>query len=365
MKREGLVNFAAGPAALPQSVLIRARDELLDWRGTGMSVMELPFTSAEYRGIAAEAARDVRDLLALAPGYHVLFLQGGAYGHFALLAMNLLGRRAEADYVQTGHWSCRAITEAARYGRIEIVASGEADGYRHIPPQEEWCLNSGAAYCHVTSNETANGLQFHWTPDTGRVPLVADVTSDFLTRPMDVSRYGLLYASAQKNVGIAGLTIVIIHEDLLDQAMELTPAVFNYGLQARGASTVNTPPTYALYIAGLVFSWLKGQGGLVAIEEANRRKSTHLYDTVDADDFYHCPIEPADRSLVNVCFRLPSPELEAAFLAQAAERGLVNLAGHGATGGIRASLYNCLPQTGVDALVGFMHEFSASRRDSR
>lgn len=332
---------------------------MLDWHGCDMSVMEMPFSSDEYREIAASASGDLRKLLDLSDNYHILFLQGGAYAHFAFLAMNLMGDIAVADYVLTGHWSGRAIYEARRYGQVNIAASAESAGFNHIPPFAEWRLDPAAAYCHITTNETANGVQFHRAPDTGKVPLVADMTSDFLSRPLDVSRFRLVYASAQKNVGPAGLTIVIIGDNLLDQAMAITPAVFNYGLQARSNSRINTPPTYSVYIAGLVFSWLLDMGGLAAVERRNRQKAGRLYAMIDADSFYHCPVAPADRSLMNVCFHLPDTSLETEFLKEAEKCGLINLKGHGVTGGIRASLYNAMPPEGVDALIGFMQDFSA------
>lgn len=338
---------------------------MLDWHGCGMSVMELPFSSGEYREIAGSAASNLRKLLNLTDRYHILFLQGGAYAHFAMLAMNLMGANPIADYVQTGHWSTRAINEGRRYGRINIAASAEPAGFNHIPPFTEWRLNPAAAYCHITTNETANGLQFHWLPDTSEVPLVADMTSDFLTRQLEISRFGMVYASAQKNVGPAGLTIVIIRDSLLDQCLDITPAVFNYGLQARSNSRINTPPTYSVYIAGLIFSWLLDKGGLAAVEQRNRQKAGRLYAAINADGFYRCPVIPADRSLVNVCFRLPDAALERDFLDEAETCGLVNLEGHGVTGGIRASLYNAMSLEGVDALIGFMQDFSARHSGSR
>jgi phosphoserine aminotransferase len=360
-----MFNFASGPAMLPKEVLRRAQSEMLDWHGTGLSVMEMPFTAEEFQTIANRARDGLRALLDLPENYRILFMQGGAYGHFALLAMNLLGKNAQADYVQTGHWSSRAIHEARRYGRVKIAASAEPVGYRCIPPFAEWRLDPAAAYCHITTNETANGVQFHWLPDIGDMPLVADVTSDFLSRPLDIGRFGMIYASAQKNVGPAGLTIVIIRESLLDQAMAITPAVFNYGLQVRGSSRINTPPTYSVYIAGLIFSWLLDRGGLATVGRQNRQKAQRLYGAIDEDGLYCCPVEPADRSLVNVCFHLADESLEAAFLCEADRHGLINLKGHGAAGGIRASLYNAMPVEGVDALIGFMQSFSVRHSRSR
>lgn len=348
---------------LPREVLIEARSALLDWEGTGMSVLELPFTSPEFRALEDHARGDLRALLSLPDDYNVLFLQGGAYAHFALVPMNLMGRTGTADYVRTGHWSNRAINEAARYGRVNVAASGEREGYTRIPAPESWSLDPGAAYCHITTNETAEGLQFHWIPDTGKVPLVADLTSDFLARDLHISRFALVYASAQKNVAPAGLTIVIIRNDLLDRAMTITPTVFNYGLQARNGSRINTPPTWSIYIAGLVFAWLRKNGGLAAVEAANREKSATLYAAIAREKFYSCPVAEPDRSLVNVRFHLADRALESRFLREARERRLVNLDGHSVTGGIRASLYNAMPLAGVEALVEFMGDFA--RRHSR
>lgn len=350
-------NFAAGPAALPREVLARARDEMLDWRGTGLSVMELAFGGPEHREIHAAAVRNLVDLLAIPPAYRVLFLQGGAYGHFAFLAMNLLRGKDSADYVETGHWSRRAIAEGRRYCRADVAASGEAEGFTGVPGQDRWRLNADAAYCHITTNETADGVQFHWTPDTGAVPLVADMTSDFLSRPVDVGRFGMIYASAQKNVGPAGLTIVILREDLLGGALPETPRVFDYTAQAAEDSMVNTPPIYCVYIAGLVFRWLKDQGGLAAIESLNRRKSGKLYAAIDDSGFYRSPATRESRSTMNVCFRLFDENLERRFLAEADKCGMRNLKGHPARGGLRASLFNAVPEAGVDALIEFMREF--------
>ncbi len=357
-----MYNFASGPAMLPKAVLKKAQSEMLNWNATGISVMEMPFTSDEFQSIVAQTHLDLRRLLDLPDNYHILFMQGGAYGHFSLLAMNLLGRNNKADYVQTGHWSTRAIKEARRYGDINIVASSEVSGYDHIPGQSKWNLDNRAAYCHYTSNETANGLQFHRIPATGDVPLVADATSDFLTRKINISDYGLLYASAQKNIGIAGLTIVIIRDDLLDQARDITPAVFNYGEQAKNNSRINTLPTYSTYISGLVFQWLLNLGGLEKVEILNKQKADVLYATIDASDQYKCMVQKRNRSNVNICFNLRDSSKEPIFLIEAANRGLVNLKGHGANGGIRASLYNAMPQSGVDALIDFMLDFSRKNR---
>jgi phosphoserine aminotransferase len=352
-----MYNFSAGPAQLPPEVLNTAKDELLDWHGSGMSVMEMPFTSDEFNAITTTACQDLKSLINLPKNYHPLFLQGGAYAHFSLLAMNLLGKNRNADYIQTGHWSTRAINEAKRYGNINIAASSEQTGFDRIPLYEQWKLEPNAAYCHITTNETANGVQFHEIPDLD-VPLVADVTSDFLTRQMDISKFGLIYASAQKNIGPSGLTIVIIRDDLLDQAMNIVPAVFNYGKQAQ--TRINTPSTYSVYMAGLMFSWLLEHGGIEKVEQQNRIKAKRLYDVIDSDDFYLCTVKPADRSLANICFELTNSDLADDFLNEAKENGLLNLKGHGIRGGIRASNYNAMPLEGMDALINFMQAFSAS-----
>ena len=353
-----MFNFSAGPAQLPQTVLIEAQQNLLNWQGCGISVMEMPFSSDEYNYISDKAKSDLSKLIDLPDNYHILFLQGGAYAHFALVAMNLMGHHASADYVQTGHWSTRAINEARRYGHINIVASSELSGFKNIPRYQQWQRDPDAAYCHITTNETADGVQFHTIPDLESVPLVADVTSDFLTRPLDISQFGLIYASAQKNIGPTGLTIVIIRDDLLDQAMEIVPAAFNYGRQTQ--SRVNTPPTYSVYIAGLMFSWLLKQGGIQEIAQQNRTKASSLYDVIEKDDFYHCAIDIVDRSTVNVCFDLKETTMTEDFITEAAHNGLINLRGHGIRGGIRASLYNAMPIAGVDALIAFMRDYSAN-----
>jgi phosphoserine aminotransferase len=354
-----MYNFASGPAMLPKEVLQQAQSEMLDWNGTGMSVMEMPFTSDEFQSIATQAHTDLRLLLDLPDNYHILFMQGGAYGHFSLLAMNLLGKNKQADYIQTGHWSSRAINEARRYGDINIVASSEESGFDHIPEQSKWNLSNKAAYCHLTSNETADGVQFHWLPEIDGIPLIADVTSDFLTRKIDVSEYGMLYASAQKNVGVAGLTIVIIRDDLLDQSMKITPTVFNYGEQAKNNSRVNTLPTYSIYISGLIFRWISDLGGLDKVQALNKEKAEALYTAIDNNGQYYCAVNKTDRSTVNICFNLKNQSIESTFLEEASSLGLINLKGHGARGGIRASLYNAMPKSGVDALINFMQDFSS------
>ncbi len=349
-------NFAAGPTMMPHQVLARARDELLNWHGTGMSVWELPFTGAPFRHLAAVARQRLRELLDVPENYRILFMHGGASAQFSLVPLNL-ARDAPVDYVETGHWARKAIREGRRYAHVNVVASNAGQGFTCMPAPETWQLTKGAAYCHVTTNETANGLQFHHTLDAGSTPLVADATSDFLARPLDVGKFGLVYAGAQKNIGPAGLTIVIVHRDLLGAARAETPTVLNYQVQADSDCMVNTPLTYAIYLAGLVFAWLAEQGGVTAMATINRRKSARLYAAIDSTAFYQCPNAPADRSHMNVCFGLADQQLEGRFLAEAETEGLCNLKGHTAVGGIRASLYNAMPEAGVKALMDFMVEF--------
>jgi phosphoserine aminotransferase len=344
---------------LPPEVLAQARAELDDWRGTGMSPLELPFTGREFKEIAGAARADLRTLLALPDGYRVLFLQGGALAHFALVPMNLLGRRRQADYVETGYWSQRAMREAARYCSVRVTASTAPTGFDRLPAPGEIRPSPDSAYCHITTNETANGVEYHWTPETAGVPLVADMTSNFLAAPVDVARYGLMYASAQKNVGPAGLTIVIVREDLLGAAAPETPVAFDYAAQADADSMINTPTTWAIYLAGLVFRWLIERGGLPAMAHAADRKSAILYAGIDGSDgFYRCPIVARDRSRTTVCFTLGEPGLTKPFLEEAERHGLRYLAGHPAAGGVRAALFNAMPEAGVQALVAFMGDFA-------
>src|SRR5688572_27132513 len=283
-------NFSPGPATLPEPVLRKAAEEMLDWHGSGMSVMEMSHRGKEFISIHAEAEATLRELLKIPANYKVLFMQGGAIGENAIVPMNLIGRTGRADYVLTGDWSKKSQKEAKTYGTVSVAASGEAGTFTSIPKQSEWKLDPGAAYVHICSNETIGGVQFHWTPDTGSVPLVADMSSDILSRPLDVSRYGLIYAGAQKNIGPAGLTIVIVREDLIGQALPITPSAMDFKQQADNDSMLNTPPTYAIYIAGLVFEWLKAEGGLTAMEAHNRTKAALLYDYLDSTAFYASPI---------------------------------------------------------------------------
>ncbi len=350
-------NFSAGPAVLPVEVLEQAREEMLDWNGSGMSVMEMSHRGKEFVSIAEQAEADLRELLAIPAGYKVLFLQGGATSQFAMVPMNLLRGKSSADYINTGAWSKKAIKEAGAYCQVNVAASSEASNFTTAPRQDELKLGADAAYVHYTPNETIGGVEFPYVPETGDVPLVADFSSTILSRPFDVSRYGIIYAGAQKNIGPAGLTVVIVREDLMGETVKGTPSMFDYKNHADNGSMSNTPPTYAWYLAGLVFQWLKRNGGLTAMGERNRRKAEKLYSVIDASDFYANPVDPACRSLMNVPFTLANPDLDAEFLSKAKGEGLVSLKGHRSVGGMRASIYNAMPEEGVDKLIEFMAEF--------
>jgi phosphoserine aminotransferase len=350
-------NFSAGPAVLPRPVLERAAAEMLDWHGSGMSVMEMSHRGKEFMSIAAKAEGDLRALLSIPADYAVLFLQGGAIAENALIPMNLLGDRKSADYVNTGEWSKKSIKEAKKYCQVNVAASAEDQNFTYVPARETWKLSADAAYVHICSNETIGGVEYHWTPDTGSVPLVADASSTILSRPLDVRRYGVIYAGAQKNAGPAGVTIVIVRRDLLDRALPITPSAFHWKEQAENESMLNTPPTYSIYIAGLVFEWLLEQGGLAAIEKRNIAKANLLYDYLDTTQFYRNPVRQEDRSRMNVPFKLRDDALDAPFLKGAEARGLLQLKGHRSVGGMRASIYNAMPAEGVQALVDYMKEF--------
>ena len=353
-------NFSAGPAVLPQQVLEKARDEMLDWHGSGMSVMEMSHRGKEFIAIHAQAEAGLRELLAIPRNYKVLFLQGGAIAENAIVPMNLLRGRSVADYVNTGEWSKKSIKEAKKYCNVNVAATSGDRNFCYVPPRETWRLSKDAAYVHICSNETIGGVEYHWVPDTGEIPLVADMSSDILSRPVDVSRYGLIYAGAQKNIGPAGLTIVIVREDLIGQALPVTPSAFDYKQQADSDSMFNTPPTYAVYIAGLVFDWLKQQGGLTEIEKRNIAKAGLLYDYLDQSGFFVSPVEKRDRSRMNVPFKLRDESLDETFLKGAQQRGMLQLKGHRSVGGMRASIYNAMPMEGVKALVGYLQEFEKS-----
>jgi phosphoserine aminotransferase len=353
-------NFAAGPAMLPTEVLEQAREELLDWHGGGMSIMEISHRSKAFVGVAQQAEQDLRELLGIPSNYRVLFLQGGATGQFSAIPLNLAGPDATVDYVNTGAWSKKAIGEAKRYcATVNVVADGKDSEYFAIPAAQTWKRSANAAYLHYTPNETISGLEFHWVPESGGVPLVADMSSTILSRPVDVSKFGLIYAGAQKNIGPSGLTVVIVREDLVGKARPGTPTVFDYKAMGDEGSMLNTPPTFGWYLAGLVFQWLKKQGGLQAMGERNRAKAERLYGYIDSSGWYVNPISKDARSWMNVPFRLPNAELEKPFAAEAAKAGLTNLEGHRSVGGMRASLYNAMTLAGVDALVAFMKDFAA------
>ncbi len=349
-------NFCAGPAALPEVVLEQARDELLDWQGAGLSVMEMSHRSPEIVGIYERAEQDLRELLAVPDNYKVLFLQGGASTQFGAVPLNLTQGEAVADYVNTGQWSKKAIAEGKRYLDVNVAASAEDTNFSTIPARESWQLSEGAAYLHYTPNETIGGVEFFWTPEAD-APLVVDMSSTILSRPINVADYGVIYAGAQKNIGPAGLTLVIVRDDLLGRAHPLCPAMLNWQVAADAESMYNTPPTYALYLAGLVFQWLKAQGGLAAMETLNRRKAEKLYGFIDDSAFYANPVELPSRSLMNVPFTLANADLDKAFVAESEAAGLLNLKGHRSVGGMRASIYNAVPETAVDALISFMRDF--------
>ena len=354
-------NFCAGPATLPEAVLKQAQSEMLDWRGTGMSVMEMSHRSDEFVAIAEAAEKDLRELAGISDDYAVLFMQGGASSQFSTIPLNLLGDKTSADYVNTGIWSKKAIAEAKRYGNVNVVASSEDSGFTTIPDQSAWNTSADAAYLHYTPNETIGGLECDFIPDSGNVPLVADMSSTMLSRPLDISKFGLIYAGAQKNIGPSGLVVVIIRKDLLGKARKETPTMMNYQVISDNGSMYNTPATYSWYLSGLVFKWLKEQGGVQAMGEMNARKAKKLYGFIDANDFYANPIEPRFRSWMNVPFTLADDALNAEFLKGAEARHLLNLQGHRSVGGMRASIYNAMPEEGVDALIDYMAEFAKER----
>jgi len=355
---ERIYNFSAGPAVLPREVLEQAREELVNWRGCGMSVMEMSHRGKEYMGIQSQAEADLRELMNIPANYKVLFLQGGASSQFAMVPMNLLRGKTRADYLNTGEWSKKAIKEAKKYCTVNVVASSEDRNFSYAPTQDRWQLDPDAAYVHYTPNETIGGVEIFWTPDTGEVPLVADMSSTILSRPIDVSKYGVIYAGAQKNIGPAGVTVVIVREDLIGQTLPGTPTMFDYKVHADNESMYNTPPTFAIYMAGLVFKWLKDKGGLAEMERINIAKAKRLYDYLDSTDFYHSPVAPENRSRMNVPFTLKDPALDEGFLKGAKAHGLLQLKGHRSVGGMRASIYNAMPIEGVEALVDYMKEFA-------
>lgn len=353
-------NFSPGPAMLPKAVMEKAQHELLNWDETGMSVMEVSHRGELFKKVAEQAEQDLRELMHIPDNYRVLFLQGGATSQFAMVPMNLLGKNNKADYVNSGNWAKKAIKEAEQYGDIHVAATINYDGVANIPDVSSWQLRDDAAYVHYTPNETVNGLEFHDVPDVGDVPLVADMSSTILSRPIDVSRFGLIYAGTQKNLGFAGLTIVIIREDLLQEPLSGTPSMFNYQKQAEQGSLLNTAPTFNWYVTGLVLQWIKQQGGLEEMGEHNHRKAQKLYDFIDGSEYYSNQVDPACRSWMNAVFLLKDESHNAEFLKQAADAGLLHLKGHRAVGGMRASIYNAMPESGVDALIDFMRGFEQS-----
>lgn len=351
-------NFCAGPAALPEAVLQQAQAELLDYQGKGLSVMEMSHRSADYVAIAEQAEQDLRDLMNIPSNYKVLFLQGGASQQFSMIPLNLLRGKTTADYVNTGMWSDKAIKEAKKFCQVNVVASDEANNFRAVPAFESWQVNPQAAYLHYTPNETIHGVQFDFVPESN-VPLVADYSSIILAEPIDVSKFGLIYAGAQKNIGPAGLVVVIVREDLLGNVVKGTPTMLDYKIHADNGSMYNTPSTYAWYLSGLVFKWLKAQGGLSNMAQINHRKAAKLYAAIDnSGGFYSNPVAIANRSMMNVPFVLADASLDKAFLKEAEANHLLNLAGHRSVGGMRASIYNAVPEEGVDALISFMADFA-------
>ena len=354
-----IYNFSAGPAVLPKEVLQQAQAELLDWRGSGMSVMEMSHRGKEFMGIHAQAVADLRELMGIPANYKVLFLQGGGHLQFSMIPLNLLRGKASADYVNTGEWSKKAIGEAQKFGRVNVAASNADKNFTYVPAFDTWQRDPNAAYLHYCPNETIGGVEFNWIPDTGDVPLVADMSSNILSRSCDVSKFGLIYAGAQKNIGPAGLAVVIVRDDLLGQTQAGTPTMLDYKIHADADSMYNTPPTYGIYIAGLVFQWLKKNGGVAAMEQTNIAKAKLLYAAIDASNgFYNCPVAKSDRSRMNVPFTLKDTSLDGDFLKQAEARGLLQLKGHRSVGGMRASIYNAMPLAGVQALVDFMNDFA-------
>lgn len=350
-------NFSAGPATLPLEVLDQIKVELYDWHGVGASVMEISHRGEAFLELVAESERDFRELLSIPDNYHVLFVQGGGRGQFSMVPMNLLRGKTTADYVNTGVWSGMAAKEASKYCHVNQVASSENSSFMTIPNLSNWALNSEAAYVHIVDNETVNGVEFPYVPETGNVPLVSDMSSNILSKPIDVSRYGLIYAGVQKNIGPAGLAVVIVRKDLVGQAMPMTPCLYDYQNHVDQKSLYNTPPTFSWYVCSLVFKWLKKQGGVGTMGEINARKAAKLYDYIDQSNFYTNNIDKPYRSRMNVVFRIRDESLYPAFLSQANSAGLLFLKGHKLVGGLRASIYNAMPEAGVDALLNFMEDF--------
>lgn len=349
-------NFCAGPAALPEAVLEQAQGDLLDYQGKGLSVMEMSHRSEEIVAIYNQAEQDLRDLMNIPANYKVLFLQGGASSQFSMVPMNLLRGKTTADYINTGMWAKKAIAEAKKFCDVNVVASSEDANFTYAPQQQDLALNSDAAFLHYTPNETIGGVAFPYIPEAA-APLVADMSSSILSQPVDVERFGVIYAGAQKNIGPAGITVVIAREDLLGEVIPGTPTMFDYKVHADNDSMYNTPPTFALYLSGLVFKWLKEQGGVSAMAELNHRKAQKLYQAIDESGFYANPVAKESRSIMNVPFTLADSSLDKTFLSEADQAGLLNLKGHRSVGGMRASIYNAVPEAAVDTLITFMADF--------
>jgi phosphoserine aminotransferase len=360
---QNIYNFSAGPAMLPKVVLQQAQEELCDWHGTGMSVMEMSHRDKDFTAIREKTEHTLRELLAIPKHYHVLFLSGGATSQFAMVPMNLLGNKKKAAYIHSGQWSKKAMEEAARYAAVDVLAQVEQrNGIHHLPNINDLPVTDEHAYFYYTDNETISGMQFHYLPQTGNVPLVSDMTSSILSKPLDIERYGLIYASAQKNLGHAGVTVVIVRDDCVKPVQEYTPTMFRYQIHIDNQSCYNTPPTYAWYFLGLMLDWVKQQGGVSVMQQQCQQKTKRLYELLDNHDFYQSPIAPADRSHLNVPFTLAKPVLEGAFLEQAKQAGLVGLTGHRSVGGMRASIYLGMPEAGVKKLVEFMQNFAEKNK---
>lgn len=351
-------NFCSGPAALPQSVLLQAQQQLLDWQGRGCSVMEISHRSPEFIAVAEQAEQDLRDLLSIPRHYKVLFLSGGATAQFSAVPWNLFGGDSlrRADYLQTGHWSNKAIAEARRYGEVNVVATSAEQNFKYVPEAASWQTSEGAAYLHYTSNETIHGVEFPYVPEVS-CPLIADMSSNILSQPLAVEKFGVIYAGAQKNIGPSGISVVIVRDDLLDRAVAEIPRSLSWKVAADAGSMDNTPATFAWYLSGLVFKWLKAEGGVTAMAALNQRKSSLLYDFIDHSDFYHNSVALSSRSRMNVPFTLADSKLDAVFVNEATAAGLLNLKGHRSVGGMRASLYNAVSLQAVEALVAFMGDF--------
>ena len=356
-----IFNFSAGPATLPEAVLKQVQADMLEWQGTGMSVMEMSHRDKPFMSIAQAAEKDLRELMGIPANYKVLFLQGGATAQFTYIPMNLLRGKTGADYILTGDWGKKAAKEAGKYCKVNVAASSEADKFTNVPSRDSWKLDPNAAYVHYTPNETIHGVEFHAVPETNGVPLVGDFSSTILSRPLDVSKFGLIYAGAQKNIGPSGVTIVIVREDLIGQALPNTPGIFDYKQMAENESMLNTPPCFAWYVSGLVFKYLREQGGLTAVAERNERKAKLLYDYIDSEPFYANPVAKADRSWMNLPFTLKNAELDADFLKGSVAAGMSGLKGHRAVGGMRASMYNAMSEAGVQALISYMKEFARTK----